>query len=522
VRQTYGGSSTDGEGGSIGTTAQPARGTPAALDGTAFGASVHRAGRPRRGRSWVVSRALALADLGGLSVAFLAAFAFWNHGTPLGSARFALEGVLFVLTIPFWLVFAKTLGLYASDDARADHSTADESLAVVNLVTLGAWVVFVSAWATKLSQPQLPRLISFWALGVTLVIGGRVLVRAIVRRSQAYVQNSVVLGAGHVGQLVARKIQQHPEYGIRLVGFVDENPRARRAEVANLPVLGVSRDLGRLVSDHAIERVIVAFSGKADQRTMELVRSLRDQDVIVDVVPRLYELVGPRADIHLVEGMPLLTIPPARLSRTSLIVKRVMDVSGACLLLLVSAPLFLIAAFRIKRESPGPVFFRQTRLGENMAPFVALKFRTMRVDTDQSEHREYIKNTMTPAATLNANGTYKLSRDDDVTPFGHFLRSTSLDELPQLINVLRGEMSLVGPRPCIEYETEFFQPHHFDRFLVPQGLTGLWQVTARAKSTFGEALEMDVAYVRGWSLGLDLRLLVRTPISLIHQRKSTA
>ena len=135
----------------------------------------------------------------------------------------------------------------------------------------------------------------------------------------------------------------------------------------------------------------------------------------------------------------------------------------------------------------------------------------MKEGSDQAEHREYIKHTMRPEATMNANGTYKLARERDVTPFGRFLRKTSLDELPQLFNVLRGDMSLVGPRPCIEYETEFFMPHHFDRFLVPQGLTGLWQVTARANSTFGEALEMDVAYVRGWSLGLDLRLLFRTP-----------
>jgi lipopolysaccharide/colanic/teichoic acid biosynthesis glycosyltransferase len=158
----------------------------------------------------------------------------------------------------------------------------------------------------------------------------------------------------------------------------------------------------------------------------------------------------------------------------------------------------------------------------NRRPFTALKFRTMKVDTDDSEHREFIQNTMSANATLNTNGTYKLQRENEVTCFGRFLRKTSLDELPQLINVLRGEMSLVGPRPCIPYETEFFQPHHFDRFLVPQGLTGFWQVAARANSTFGEALEMDVSYVRGWSFGLDLRLIMRTPFALLRQRDSTA
>jgi exopolysaccharide biosynthesis polyprenyl glycosylphosphotransferase len=473
-------------------------------------------------RSWGLRRALAVADATGLTIAFFTSFLIWQHGTPVGSPRFGLEAVLFVLTLPLWLVFAKVLGLYAHDDARADHSTADEALGVVNLVTAGTWVVFVSAWATKLSHPQLGRLIIFWALAFTAVLLGRVLVRTLARRMPTYVQNSVVIGAGHVGQLVARKIQRHPEYGMRLVGFVDENPRARRAEVAEVPMLGGLDDISDIVAENEIDRVVVAFSGKSDASTMELVRSLRDQDVIVDVVPRLYELLGPRADIHLLEGLSLVTIPPARLPQGSLVVKRIIDVVCAGVLLLISAPIFAVAAFRIKRESPGPVFFRQTRLGLNQTRFTALKFRTMRVDIDQEEHREYIRLTMTPDATANANGTYKLAREGCVTPFGGFLRKTSLDELPQLINVLRGEMSLVGPRPCIEYETEFFQAHHFDRFIVPQGLTGLWQVSARANSTFGEALEMDVAYVRGWSLGLDLRLLFRTPVAMLRQRKATA
>jgi exopolysaccharide biosynthesis polyprenyl glycosylphosphotransferase len=342
-----------------------------------------------------------------------------------------------------------------------------------------------------------------------------------VRQLPAYAQRGIVIGAGHVGQLVARKIAQHPEYGIELVGFVDENPRDRRAEIAELPVLGGLDDLARLVSTKDVERVIVAFSGEPDVRTMALVRSLRDENVIVDLVPRLFELVGPRADIHLIEGMPLLTVPPARLPRSSRVAKRAVDLAGATTLLLLTSPIFLVAAIRIRMESAGPVFFRQTRLGTNQKPFTVLKFRTMKVDTDDAEHRAYIEQTMSANTEMNANGTYKLSRENAVTPFGRLLRKTSLDELPQLINVLRGDMSLVGPRPCIPYETEFFEPHHFDRFLVPQGITGLWQVTARAKSTFGEALEMDVAYVRGWSIGLDLRLLLRTPFALLRQRKAT-
>ncbi len=157
-----------------------------------------------------------------------------------------------------------------------------------------------------------------------------------------------------------------------------------------------------------------------------------------------------------------------------------------------------------------------------MDEFTVLKFRTMRLGADDAQHREYIKATMSSNAPAGENGLYKLDRREDITPSGRWLRKTSLDELPQLVNVLLGNMSLVGPRPCLSYETEHFLPHHFERFDVPPGITGLWQVTARASSSFGEALEMDVAYARNCSLGLDLRLLFRTPVAILRQKAATA
>lgn len=198
--------------------------------------------------------------------------------------------------------------------------------------------------------------------------------------------------------------------------------------------------------------------------------------------------------------------------------KRWVDVVVSAVLIVLTAPLLAATAAAIKLTSPGPVFFRQKRLGLDMREFTMLKFRTMSVDTCAEEHREYIRNSMDASSAAHDNGLYKLQRQNVVTRVGRWLRKTSLDELPQLINVLRGEMSLVGPRPCIAYETEFFEPHHFERFRVPPGLTGLWQVTARAHATFREALDMDVAYVRSSSLSRDIWLLCRTPAQIFCRR----
>src|SRR5262249_6052640 len=402
------------------------------------------------------------------------------------------------------------------DEERTEHSTVDDFVGVFHLVTVCVWVLFAGAWFLNVANPPLDKITTFWILAIVLIPTARSVARGICHRRPTYIQNTVIVGAGEVGQLVARKFLQHPEYGIRLMGFVDSHPRERHKDVRDIPVIGSLDELHNVIERNGIERVVVAFAGDPTEDVLESVRSLRDCDVQIDIVPRLFEVIAPSVGVHMVEGLPLVGLPPVRPSRSSRLLKRGIDLVGALALLIVTAPLFAWFAFRIKRDSRGPVFFRQERLGLNQQQFPMLKFRTMQTGIDNSVHRDYIRATMSSSATPTDNGVYKLDRENVVTPVGRWLRKTSLDELPQLINVVRGDMSLVGPRPCLDYETEYFAPHHFERFLVRPGLTGLWQVVARAHSTFGEALDMDVAYVRGWSLWLDVTLLCRTPIQLLR------
>jgi exopolysaccharide biosynthesis polyprenyl glycosylphosphotransferase len=468
-----------------------------------------------------VRRALITADAVALTAAFTATSLFFGSGGG-GGTEIGAQYLVFVLTLPAWVFAAKLHELYDHDEERTEHTTFDDFAGVLQLVTLGVWVLFLTAHATGLADPSLSKVALFWATAIVGITGARVVARAYCRRHPDYVQNTLIVGAGEVGQLVGRKFVQHPEYGIHLVGFVDDAPRPFRSDLADQRVLGGSGDVEALVRANGVERVVVAFSSNATDQSIDVVRRLKRLNVQIDIVPRLFDAIGPNVVVHAVEGLPLLGLPSSKLMPFSRTIKRTTDIVGASLLLLVTAPLFAFIAWRIRRDSPGPIFFRQTRLGEGLREFTTLKFRTMVVDTDDAVHREFIRQTMSAGAVPGDSGIYKLNRDSSITRSGAWLRKTSLDELPQLLNVLRGDMSLVGPRPCIPYETENFLPHHFERFLVPGGITGLWQVTARAHSTFGEALELDVAYARNWSLGLDLMLLLRTPFQIIRQRTGTA
>jgi exopolysaccharide biosynthesis polyprenyl glycosylphosphotransferase len=421
--------------------------------------------------------------------------------------------------VPACLTVVAGYGLYQRDSRRTDYSTADELGTIAGAVTSAAFVVLAAAAALSWSTPDRTWLLTFWGTAFAFVVLGRALARTVLRRFGFQSERAVILGTGAVGQLVAAKLARHPEYGIELAGFVDERPGDARADLSGRRLLGPPDALRHIVEQLCIERVIVACSNDHDERVLALVRSLESLPVRVDIVPRLFELVGPAAALDAVECLPVMSLGPTH-SRVAVAAKRGLDVVVATVALVLTAPWFAFAAWRIRSESPGPAFFRQVRLGKDMREITVLKFRTMTADVDVEAHRAYIEATMSSSVAPEEGGLYKLDQSAVVTPFGRWLRKTSLDELPQLINVLRGEMSLVGPRPCLAYETRTFAPHHCARFLVRPGMTGLWQVTARARSTFGEALDMDVAYAANWSLGLDLKLLIRTPLQLIRLKST--
>jgi exopolysaccharide biosynthesis polyprenyl glycosylphosphotransferase len=461
-----------------------------------------------RRRGWLMRRMLLKSDLVGLAVAFAGAQTIYAYNVQTGTFGIAGETLLFVLTLPLWVVMAKLYGLYEHDEERADHSTADDVVGVFHLVTVGTWLLFLGAHLTKLANPQLPKLMAFWLLAIVSVPVLRSLARSRCRHSIDYLQNTLIIGAGDVGQQVARKVLHHPEYGFNLVGFVDSNPRRLIRELQHLTLLGSLDNVSALVKLLNIERVIVAFSNDNHFETLEVIRDLNKLDVQVDVVPRFYEVIGPTVDVHSVEGMSLIGLRRPKLSRSSALLKRLLDLTGALFGLVLLAPLFAVIALATRLDSAGGVFFRQVRMGSGGRTFRIIKFRTMTVDADARKGEFAFLNKH--AHSGGDARMFKIDDDPRVTRVGRWLRRHSLDELPQLWNVLRSEMSLVGPRPLILEEDAYVTDWAERRLDLKPGITGIWQVLGRDDIPFEEMVTLDYLYVTSWSLGGDLRLLLRT------------
>jgi exopolysaccharide biosynthesis polyprenyl glycosylphosphotransferase len=424
-----------------------------------------------------------------------------------GPFNTSTETLLFLATLPGWLIVAKVYGLYDRDQQRADHTTSDEIIAVIHMVSMGTWIFFALTWIVHFASPGPPKLFAFWVAAVVLLPLGRVTARTFCRGRLAYLQNTLVYGAGEVGRTVAHKFLQHPEYGVNLVGFVDSNTADLPGPTA-VPILASSEDLRSVVEAFEIDRVVIAFPGEGHEQVIDRIRSLSDLGVHIDVVPTLLDVIDTGVDVHAVEGLPLIGLPPFALTRSQRRLKRMMDVVLSCVGLVLLAPMFALIALAIKLDSRGPVFFRQLRMGEGEKAFQMLKFRTMAVDAH--ERKTELAHLNKHAAPGGDSRMFKIPEDPRVTHVGSFLRRYSLDELPQFLNVLKGEMTLVGPRPLIPEEDQYVHASARKRLDLKPGMTGLWQVLGRNEIPFGEMVKLDCLYVTSWSFWRDCRLLLRT------------
>jgi exopolysaccharide biosynthesis polyprenyl glycosylphosphotransferase len=492
-------------------------------------ASVSRATARRR----MVRRTLLTADLLGIVLVILAAGA--GSGAVLG--EHTDSWMLGATLLPAWLMTSAVARVNLLDAERADHGTTNEFMRVTAALFTATWLAALT-WALigVDAVPSLEALTLMVFIGSLLLGLVRVPARAIVRRNPAFRQRTIVVGAGDVGPLIAQRLQRHPEFGIDLLGFVDTSEDAAdtgERDGTTSTMQDRLADLEHTVRGDAVDRAFIVGSWASDALTAAAVRRLEQLGIQVDIVPPLFELVGPRAAVHTVEGLPMIGLPPAGPTRVQALAKRGLDATLAGLAIVVLSPVFAALALRVRADSPGPVFYRSRRIGRGGRRILVMKFRTMRLEAcrgpdyggDDAE-LAFAQLMGDPDRRAEFLRTHKLREDPRVTKIGSFLRRTSIDELPQLWDVVRGELSLVGPRAITVEEHEDIAlsaapdgPAPYWEFpLVRPGLTGYWQVHGRSLTSYAERLWLDEMYMTSISLRLDVLILGRTVRELVGRR----
>ena len=477
-----------GDSGVEARTAERAPGTPTTIAGQ---------------RGAVLAKMLVFGDA--LSAAVAAAIAVLVVGFAGWDGFFYVAGA-----VVLWPTAAFSIGLYRGDQLAAWASAVPEVPRSFVAILLITWPLFGIAAATSISNPMLLTVITVLGIAVLASIS-RTVVRAGLHKSDVLRQRTVILGSGVVAGQVVEKLTKNAQFGLAPIGIVDDDVYAPGSP--DLPWLGRFADLREIIEQQQAERVIIAFSRASHEELLESIRACRDAGVAVDVVPRLFEFLDGVRALDQVGGLPLLSIGTPALTSISMAAKRTLDVIGSLALLTLFAPVMLAIAVAIKLESRGPVFFRQPRAGRGRTSFRLIKFRSMYVDAE--ERKAEMEN-------LNEAGDgvmFKIRKDPRVTRVGRILRRFSLDELPQLFNVLVGEMSLVGPRPLIFPETAALEKGwHLRRLELRPGLTGPWQVYGRSQNPFQEMVRFDYQYVAGWSLARDIEILLATIPAVISGR----
>ncbi len=408
---------------------------------------------------------------------------------------------------PYHLIFVGllvgALVLRGTYSRRFLRSLYDEATSVVSASTIAiAILIIVLHFHNPFSFSRL-MFIYLWALTVGLLVGARVVgrgLRGLLRRRGIGLRSALIVGCGPPGRAIMQSLLAQPALGYQVIGFLDD---AYRRDLGRIAYLGAPACLDVVIAERQPDEVIIALPSSRHEEIVGYVRACRASGARFRLVPDFYELSLNQVDTQYLDGIPLIGLRDLQLSGPDRLVKRAVDVVVASLGLLVASPVLLLAAVAIKLDSPGPILHQQVRVGKGGRHFTLYKFRSMKVNADAELERLRPSN--------EAGGvTFKMRADPRRTRVGRWLRRLSIDELPQLWNVLRGDMSLVGPRPPLPSEVSRYEEWHRHRLEVAPGLTGLWQVSGRSEVPFDEMVLMDLWYIEHWSLGLDLKILFRT------------
>ncbi len=463
-----------------------------------------------RVRRWLKPVSDALLIAAAFALAYLARYHWqWlrqlepTYFVPLRVYIPSIAALTAILMLMLWVS-----GAYG--DARG-RGLWDEGVIVLRSVVLGIATMIVAVF---LSTPSFYSRLIFGYTGIfALVLLGvaRIVERNVMNRLHRRgigVQRLLIAGVGEIGQSVMRSCIARPELGRVVVGFVDDDPERAVTDIGRFKALGTLSDLPALIVAHRVDEVVVALPWQAHRRILEVVRACERENVRVRIVPDLFQLSLSQMVVENLDGIPLIGVTEPHLAAWERIVKRAIDLLGAAVGLLVLSPLMAALALAVRIDSPGPAIFRQERVGRGGRTFTCLKFRTMVRDAEAQLDALRDRN--------EADGPlFKIKDDPRRTRVGKFLRRTSLDELPQLWNVLRGEMSLTGPRPAIPAEVAQYEPWHLRRLEVSPGISGMWQVSGRSDVGFDEMVLLDIYYIENWSPLLDLRIILKTiPVAL--------
>jgi exopolysaccharide biosynthesis polyprenyl glycosylphosphotransferase len=437
-------------------------------------------------------RALALADV--VSAAFAGALAIQI----LGDDRLKLSTLA---ALPLVVLVSKLIGLYDRDENLLRKTTLDEAPAIFQVATLYTLLIWFAdslliGQAGFLGRGQM---LALWLLLFLFMLGGRTLARRAVRRT-AQPERCLVVGNAHAAKGIERKLKMSASMKAEVVGRVSlaEN----EVNGAAPSIVGDLTSLDRLLVEYDVHRVVIAPESTDSDEILDVIRRVKQTGVKISVLPRLFEVVGSSVEMDDIDGLTLLGIHRYGLTKSSEVLKRAMDVTGAGLGLVLLSPALLAIATAIKLTSPGPVLFRQRRIGPN-GQFRLLKFRTM-VDGADGLKPDLIE------LNEGADGFFKIAEDPRITRVGRFLRQSCLDELPQLVNVLRGEMSLVGPRPLVPEEDRRIEGWQRTRLQLKPGMTGHWQIFGSSRIPLREMVKIDYLYGANWSMWVDTKILLRT------------